>query len=90
MRLSPGANKLQIRDYAFNRHGSPLPDDVFVLPLYDEPPSGTPVVLLALVKLKWAAAYFAGAAPSSAYVWISFIVLSVQSYIASDTFLTVS
>jgi hypothetical protein len=50
-RLSPGSNKIMIWDYAFNRMGSPLPDDLLVLPFYSEEISpGVPAVVLAIVK----------------------------------------
>lgn len=51
MRLSPNINKILIWDYAFNRIGSPLPDDLLVLPFYSEElVSGVPAVILAIVK----------------------------------------
>jgi hypothetical protein len=50
MRLWPKADKIKLWDYAFNRPGSPLPDDVLVLPFFTEPVPGVPVAVLALVK----------------------------------------
>ena len=51
MRLSPGADKVRIWDYAFTRMGSPLPDDLFVLPFYSEElVPGVPVAILAILK----------------------------------------
>lgn len=51
MILSPGHNKIMIWDYAFNRMGSPLPDDLLVLPFYcEELAPGVPAVILAIVK----------------------------------------
>ncbi len=51
MRLSPNANKILIWDYAFTRTGSPLPDDLLILPFYSEElASGVPAVILAIVK----------------------------------------
>jgi len=53
MELSPHANKIMIWDYAFTRTGSPLPDDLLVLPFYSEElASGVPAVVLAIVKPK--------------------------------------
>jgi hypothetical protein len=50
MRQQPRANKIKIWDYAFNRYGSPLPEDVLVLPFFDELAPGAPTATLALVK----------------------------------------
>ena len=51
MRLSPGADRVRIWDYAFTRTGSPLPEDVFVLPFYSEElVPGVPVAVLAILK----------------------------------------
>lgn len=51
MRLSPNANKILIWDYAFTRTGSPLPEDLLVLPFYSEElASGVPAVILAIIK----------------------------------------
>ncbi len=51
MRISPGADKIAIWDYAFTRTGSPLPDDLLVLPFYSEElASEVPAVVLAIVK----------------------------------------
>ena len=51
MRLSPSANKIGIWDYAFTRMGSPLPDELLVLPFYSEELApGVPAVILAIVK----------------------------------------
>jgi hypothetical protein len=51
MRLSPASNKIGLWDYAFNRMGSPLPDDLLVLPFFSEEfAPGVPAVILAIVK----------------------------------------
>lgn len=52
MRLWPKADKIKLWDYAFNRPGSPLPEDVLVLPFFAEPVPGVPTAVLALVKPK--------------------------------------
>ncbi len=53
MRLSPNTNKIHIWDHAFTRIGSPLPEDLLVLPFYSEElVSGVPAVILAIVKPK--------------------------------------
>ena len=51
MRLSPAADKIMIWDYVFTRTGSPLSDDLLILPFYcEELAPGVPAVILAIVK----------------------------------------
>jgi hypothetical protein len=52
MRLWPRTDKIKIWDYAFNRPGSPPPEDVLVLPFHSEMAPGVPTTTLALVKPK--------------------------------------
>jgi hypothetical protein len=51
MRQAPKADKVKLWDDAFMRTGSPLPDDVLVIPFYREDfVPGVPAVTLVLVK----------------------------------------
>jgi hypothetical protein len=53
MRQAPDADPVKLWDDAFMRTGSPLPDDVMVIPFYHEEfVPGVPAVTLALVKPK--------------------------------------